>query len=274
MKSDSSFQGFIAPTSRDERTATLSPIYCDYFYTAFNLFDVPPWGIILPVDVAHSGAVKFALEIQTMGLPSGTMLGMRWTPADGKNIHRATAQLNGDETSNALMAINDDWLLEAEDQDVLIEHEISLPDGTVTIGDPVKVHVAKRVVFGSVQFDSLQPGEVIDPDLFPDGVSFSYNPIGNIREYHTVGASWSVEGVNGPVHTKLYYLALQALGSPGEDYHWLVPPEGYSEDLYDPQYARIDVIQASEVKLVPRPNPHFWYGYGGIRFDLKKPDAL
>ena len=268
MPTTTSFTGFIVPGTQGTRIPGQSRLHCQYVDSHFNLFDVPPWGIILPREVGEPAApVRFSLETETLGLPAGTMVGMRWTPASGHPIHQTSLRLDGNEQRNALLPIDKAWLQEAEGQAVLLEHEIVLPDGTIRIGEAVTVHVARRLVFDKSTVGDLQPGDVLDPDRYPDGLQVTYGAIEHIREYHEVYLSWAVMGVKGQTHIVLYRTQLLLPGQPGGEYRFLLPPDAYT-DLGDSTYERIYAQAVADVKLLPVPNPQFMYGYGGQQFPL------
>jgi len=267
MRTITSLNGLQQPYSRGTAQPTESPIYCLYWDLRLYMLDVPPWGIILPAEIAEAGPVGFFLEIKSLGLPAGTVLGMRWTPENGNHVHRITHRLTGDETSHTHLSLEDQWLLEAEGQSVLIEHEIVLPDGSITVGQPVTVKVASRLAFGKMTIDGLEEGSLLDPADYPDGIRVHYQPIDNIREYHNVSFTWNAIGVLGNAHGLISTTHFSSPGNPGEDYQFLVPPECYT-GLEDPRYQLIYFQAIADVKLVPAPIPQFYYGYGGITFDL------
>lgn len=262
-----SLDGLQQPYSRGTATPTQSPIQCRYWDLHFHMLDIPPWGIILPVETGDTGPVGFYLEIRSLGLPAGTVLGMRWTPRGGSGTHRVTETLTGNETTHSYLRLEDAWLLDAEGQSVLIEHEIALPDGSVTVGTPVTVQVPHRVAFGTMTIDGLDEGSLLDPSDFPNGIAVHYTPIGNIRDYHNVSFTWIALGIRGPVNFPLSVTYYGSAGKPGEDYHFLVPPECYT-GLEDPSFDLIIFRAIPEVKLVPAPAQHFYYGYGAKTMHL------
>jgi len=235
------------------------------------LVDVPPWGLILAVEMSEIPQVSFTCEFPTAGLPGGTILGMRWTPTGDAPAHTVSLRLSGNGNSNAELTLEDAWLAEAEGQQVLIEHELVLPDGTVRIGSTVIVHVSKRVVFITMTVEGLNDGDILDPDLFPNGITVNYSPITNIAGYHTVALGWEVIGVTGSGLTPLYVDHLRLPGAPGESYQFAVPPEGY-KDLFDPSFEQIYIAAIVDVKLAPEPNRWMYYSYGAQRFYLVGPD--
>ncbi|MFJ4372020.1 hypothetical protein ACIP1T_05310 [Pseudomonas japonica] len=273
MKTDISQQGFLQRSAQAARLPTESRIHCRFFTQSFYMLDVPPWGIILPVEVANEPNIRFSLEVESIGLPKGTMLGMRWTPSDGNNSHRATLALNGDENRHALLPIDNGWLQEAESQHVLIEHEIMLPDGTVTIGAPVTVLVSRKLVFGEMTLDGLEHLDILDPALYPNGIHARYTPIEHIADYHRVTLLWGVYGVKPEWDTISFVLFQEELvlpGKPGEPYEFFIPPEAYT-GYEDPQYCRIWARALAGVKQVPAPMESFDYSYGGYQFDVLPP---
>lgn len=45
-----------------------------------DMYEIPGWGFIIPVESAVNDYEQLYLDFATRGLPAGTMLGMRWTP--------------------------------------------------------------------------------------------------------------------------------------------------------------------------------------------------
>ena len=220
--------------------------------------DVPPWGLIVPRDGAN-GITFFYMEFETLGLPQGTMLGIRWAPASGNHTHTLSVRINGNETHNTQIRIEEVWLDETEGQRVDIQHEVIWPDGRITVGDPLSVQVTKRITFSGMSVEGLNDGDSIDPISFPDGVRVNIDPIDNIAGHHLVYLSWEVWGQRPPGHhLALYRKYYSSPGKPGEGYSFLVPPTEYSGFTFPPETwplrARIHAI----VKLVPNPNQHFY----------------
>ena len=264
------FSGAIQPGVRLSLAQIAPRIRYHWFGEPNYLVDVPPWGLILPVEISESPQVVFTAEFVTAGLPEGTMLGVRWTPAGGRPVHTVTLRLSGSSTINAQVSIEDAWLLESEGQQVLIEHELVLPDGTVRVGAPLTVQVGKRVLFDSMIVEGLKDGDVLHPDRFPDGITVNYTPIVNIAGYHTVALGWEVLGIRGNQTSPLYLSHLRLPGAPGESYSFEIPPAGY-KDLYDPAWDLVYIQAVVDVKLAPEPNRWFYYSYGAQKFYLFGP---
>lgn len=273
MKDDTllraSFTGAIAPGSRLSHTLAQPRIRYCWFIDPYYLTPVAPWGLIIPTEGGEAQPIRFSAEFQTAGLPEGTMLGMRWTPADGRNIHTSSIRLSGSTTVDAELPLEDGWIVEAEGQDVLIEHEVVLLDGSVRVGQPLTLHVAKKLAFGTMTVHGLKDGDMLFPDRFPDGIQVSYTPIANVQGFHLVSHTWQVIGVRGNGYSLLYTLDTRYPGAPGEGYEFFIPPEGYT-NLHDPYWDRVYVQALATVKLAPEPNQWFWYGYGGQIFDVSE----
>ncbi|MEE1921168.1 hypothetical protein V0R50_04560 [Pseudomonas sp. 148P] len=267
MQIVTSFEGLQQPHSQGTAAATQSRIHCVYWLSEFYMLDVAPWGIILPLDVIGEGLVSFSLEIASLGLPAGTVLGMRWTPESGNDTHLETYHMTGDEPANVRLRLKSPWLWEAEGQRVLIEHEIVQPDGSVTIGEPVTVQVANELVFGKMTVDGLREGSVLDPKDYPDGIRVHYTPIDNIRDYQRVSFLWSALGIREGMQYTLANIVFSSPGKPGEDYYFRVPQEYYT-GLDDTRFERVIFQASASVKLAPEPNPQFFYGYGGFEATL------
>ncbi|OLS64859.1 hypothetical protein [Pseudomonas putida] len=259
----------------DGKVPTQTPIYCAFVVEGFYMLNVPPWGNILTVEMAQESSVGYFLEINSLGLPAGTMLGMRWTPQDGIGVHRSTHQMTGEEPSNVRLRLEDNWIIESENKRVLIEQEAVLPDGTVQIGEAISIRVPKRLKWGAMTVgDNQQDFDDLDPSLYPDGIRVHYQPIVNIEEWHPVRLSWSVAAIADGGFITLYKSVQTLPGKPDGDYSYLIPPEGYT-GFENHEYDRIVVEVAPYVVMAPEPNrQHIWgfEGYG-IRLWLKRPSS-
>lgn len=253
---------------KDGKVPTQSKIWVAYIAHGQYMLDVPPVGIVVPVETAEHPAIGYFLEVDSLGLPAGTMLGMRWTPQDGNQVHRITHRLTGEETSNTRLRLEDTWILESEGKSVLIEHEMVLPDGTIQIADPITIKIPTRLVFGGMTVgNDQQQNDLFLPDEYPNGVVIHYEPIEHIQEWHTVRHIWSVLGHTEVGTVPLYNELFVLPGKPGASYDFLIPPEAYKgfEDL---PFIRIVIFSVSEVRLAPEPNTYHYYGYGGITMEM------
>lgn len=179
--------------SADGKDPTRTPIYCHYGDERFHMLDIPPWGMVLSVELGEVAFVQYFFEIHSRGLPAGTVLGMRWKPEDGKNPHTTTYRMTGQELENVKLRLEDPWILESEGKHVVIEHEIVLPDGTVQIGEPFELGITKRLHWrGMIVGNDLQDRDDLDPSEYPNGLVVHFQPIDNLEGWHPVIQSWSV----------------------------------------------------------------------------------
>lgn len=242
-------------------------ISCNYFARDLELIDVPPWGIVLPGDALnYPNEIFFILELETVSMVPGTELAIRWTPADGTNIHVLRRTLNGSPDS-IRQFVPASWLEEAQGQNVLIEFEALPPDGNGYPGRSFSVRVTDRIVVGDTRIADLSDGDTIDPDKYPDGLQGSIDPIGHVEEHNYVSIDWTVLGYTANGTEVLHQWWTEWPGVPNQPYEFVVHPEAYS-GFDDPRFHTITVSFRSFIKLVPRPNREFVFSMGGQTFTL------
>ncbi len=235
-----------------------------------DMYEIPGWGFIIPVESAVNDYEQLYLDFATRGLPAGTMLGMRWTPASGNGVHRITRRLDGNEIANLQIPVDQAWLPEATGQHVLVEYEIVLPDGKTIMGESVSIWVSRQLAFSSMTVEGLEEGEPLDPARFPDGIRVNYGPIDNIEEYHDVVLAWRVWGFAPPIDWVIHNAYFAIPGKAGESYSFLIPPQDYT-GFENAPYERIRFSGAAEVKLIPWPNEGFFKQYALHKSPLHPP---
>ncbi|MFD2642304.1 hypothetical protein [Pseudomonas japonica] len=242
-------------------------VWCQYFATRIDLIEVAPWGLILPAETLQAN-FPYLIEIETLGMPANSKLLLRWTPHDGSTPRTLDVILPGDGQVNTSLKIPDDWLIEDVGKDVLVECEVTLPDGRVEVGRSFDAHLAKALVGGALTVADLKNGDTLKPEDYPGGLAVRIDPIGNIQDRHPVLFELLIEAVTQSGSLRpLNHWQIEFTGTPGEAYEFIVPPEAYT-GFGDPAYRALVAKAIPSVKLIPRPNQQFWYGLGGMTFDV------
>ncbi|MFD2642303.1 hypothetical protein [Pseudomonas japonica] len=242
-------------------------VWCQYVNYHIDMIEMAPWGLILPEETVQAGFPKM-IEIETLGMPANSKLLLRWTPHDGSNPRTLDFTLFGDGQVNTSLRIPDSWLREDVGKDVLVECEVTLPDGRVEVGRSFNAHLAKALVDGEMIVADLKHGDTLKPEDYPDGLTVRIDPIENIRDYHPVVFEFQVDAIlQGGSLRPVNHWQIEFIGTPGEAYEFIVPPEAYT-GFGDPAYQGLIAMALPGVKLVPRPTLQFWYGLGGQVFDV------
>lgn len=247
-------------------------IRCQYGLTHFPLFDVPPWGTVLPYQEGMEAGVTYHFEAETIYMPGATVVGVRWTPRSGNNVHVLSFTVPADEPATWGAPIPYAWVVESQGEDVLIEFEASYPDGSVETGTSLDVHVSKSLGFGAVNIADLNNGDLFNPDHYPDGVTVKVDPIVDIVEYSILRCYWRVKAfIAGNVYL-FHEWGTSFTGAPGKAYEFVVPPEAYS-GLNVPQFDRFEIEVRMNLSLAPEPVPQFRWSFGAhdflVSFDVK-----
>lgn len=251
------------------KTAFQMHVSCDRPEGRFDIMDVAPWGTVMPLDaLEYPGWIFYDVEIETQGMPAGTVLGMRWSPEDGNNVHILIHTLDGSGSATTRLRVQDHWLLEAQGQYVLIESEVSLPDGSVQIGRSFKAYVSRQMVYGNIDYPDLIHYGELDPDKFPEGIRCNIQPIVNILPYHTIIIRWMILGIIGGLDDEIVIEWETSLpAAPGEGYTFVVPPEVYrGHDLS--RFRSVVVVARHALNLLPSPNPEYLSVREMITFDI------
>lgn len=250
------------------RVLIQSRIECQFFGDVFGLMDIPPWGTILPILGATEPGIFYFFVVEVLGMPKDTVLGIRWAPRNGNNAHVLSHVLPGDDKPTARLEIPDAWVLECEDQDVLIEVEVSYPDGSTEVGRSFEIHVSKHLTSNSLTIADLQHNDNLDPANYPEGIAVTIHPITNVEPYNRVFFSWQVHAQreNGSISTLHEWEEVQT-GEPGKAYEFFVPPEAYT-GYGAPHFTRYWVSAVGTVKLAPWPTPQFIWVIGGADLNL------
>ncbi len=267
-KSDLIVEGIIpyAPAPNPRRPFDTA-IYCRYPMINFRLMEVPPWGLVLPVLGAKEESIEYNFEAETLYMPAGTVLGIRWSPHDGQNIHTLTRTLPGDGQVSTFIPIPDAWVLECEGQGVLIEYEASYPDGSVDLGRSFDVQVSKHLDYGEVSFDGLEDGDTLNPSDYPDGIGVTIEPVVNVAEYNTIRFFWHTYGHLGDTLVLLSSWLHVINCAPGKTYQFVVPAESYSE-WNDPRFDYVSAIATCSMILLPEPQMQMRWGFGAKTFGI------
>jgi len=256
-------EGFVShgPASSAD-VAFEARIRCRYMGTEFVMFDVPPWGTVLPFMSTMEGAVRYFFEVETLYMPKDTVLGIRWTPRSGNNVHTHRQTLPGDENILSFVEIPFAWLSEAQGEEVLIEFEAVYPDGSAGKGRHFDVRVSRQLVFGEMHIGDLERGEPLNPDSYPDGITVKIDAIGNVQSYSTLHFHWQVRAYIGDVmYAFVDWVAPPIPCVPGQAYEFVVPAEAYS-GLDVPGFDRFEITALAQVTLAPKPIPQFVHSAG------------
>jgi hypothetical protein len=247
-------------------------IGCHYMGIYIGMMDVPPWGTVLPFVEGSEGALRYYIEAETLHMPKDSVLGIRWTPQSGNNIHTLSHTLPGDGQIKTGLLIPQQWLFEAQGEDVLIEYEVAYPDGSTGRGRSYDINVSRNLEFGKVTVGGLQDGEYLNPDNYPDGITVTIDPIVHVREYSKIRLFWEVRAYIGDTQ----YLFAEWFKSipcvPGQAYDIVVPPEAYN-GMQVPGFDRFEILVAPVVTLAPEPVPEFRFALGRtvlpVSFEVK-----
>ncbi len=244
-------------------------IACIWIVDHFLIYDVPPWGLILPEWGGMSDMIGYLFEVDTLDMPKGTMIGIRWTAKGSNDVHVLTAQVSEDNEAYTRLRIPDDWVIRYAAQDVLVECEVSYLDGTVEIAPSFELHVAKHVQTAGMTLADLSNGDVMDPEKYPDGVAVRIEPIGNVEPYQTIRLTWDILGFvpGDPQPIRLNLWDIRFSGETGKAYEFVVPPEAYS-GYGDPKYSKIEARVHATVKLVPAQIQRFEFGINSYTFPM------